>query len=191
MPLRLGSHVLVALPHHACRLHRMRLQSWTWTSACSSCHGTRKPSTEHSSSAHQAKQPATAAFCSTTCCRAQQHLFWRLGLALARPQGRLGQLGAHSQVQQHHILLHTRGACWSSWQGERGWCLWLGGGGGVERTLLGKACKMLTRGWTRAGGWGQPWPAIGQAGSAGGSQPGAATPHPFAHPGCLLEQLAR
>jgi hypothetical protein len=30
------------------------------------------------------------------------------------------------------------------------------------------------------------------AGSAGGSQqPGAPAPHPVAHPGCLLEQLAR
>lgn len=39
-------------------------------------------------------------------------------------------------------------------------------------------------------------PVAGQAGSAAGSaggsqQPGAPAPHPVAHPGCLLEQLAR
>ena len=33
--------------------------------------------------------------------------------------------------------------------------------------------------------------AAGTAGSGGGTQPSAAAAHPVAHPGCLLEQLAR
>jgi hypothetical protein len=102
-----------------CRLPPGTPQSLTWMCAYSSCHGTRRPSLAPSNSVHLPRQPATAGPCSTTCCRLLLRLRWRRLLCQHRQQqgARRGALLVLRQGIRLHILWHTLGACWSSWQG--------------------------------------------------------------------------